>query len=250
LAILWQYTQGDIHYQVRSAGATMRLYTNGAFHSQYNPNHLFTGGIWDLLAIPALYSDVINHPNNTPNLLILGVGGGTAIHLFNQLLDHPPITGIEYDRVHLDIARQHFKCNTKNTSLVHADAYHWIKTNTQKFNVLLDDLFVDGPNDPVRPETVNRAWMKQLSSALSNDAVLIQNHLAPATAKKVALDNWTRDHFKHALLFHHPMYANGILALYKTPVDIRQARFQIGSQIKERHPGALKRLKYRVETIY
>lgn len=250
MATIWQHTQGKTHYQVRSAGATIRLYTNGAFHSQYNPNYFFTGAIWDLLAIPALYSNVIRNPDNHPKLLILGVGGGAAIHLFNQLLDHPPITGIEYDSVHLDIARKYFKCNTKNTKLVHADAYHWIKTNKQKFNVLLDDLFVDGPDDPVRPEAVNRDWMKQLSSALSQDGVLIQNHLAPATAKKVALDSWTRDHFKHALLFHHPMYANGILALYKTPVDTRQARTLVTRQISERHPGALKRLTYRVETIY
>ena len=245
MAILWRHDEGNTCYEVRSAGATIRLYTNGAFHSQYNPRHLFTGGIWDLLVVPAFY-----HPLKRPKILILGVGGGAAIHLFNQLFEQPTITGIEYDELHLKIAREFFGCDAKTAELIHADAYHWIEKHSQKYTVLLDDLFVDGPDDPVRPKAVTRQRIEQLSCRLTADGVLIQNHLSAATARTVARDPTTRKIFSHALIFHHPRYTNGILAMYQQPVDIRRARVALKNFIDQKHPGALKRLSYRVETLY
>ena len=280
MAIIWQFTEGQTNYQVRSAGATLRLYTNGAFHSQYNPNHLFTGGIWDLLAVPAFYSGTFCssafytspsasktvYPGNRQetdaaqtaptlsgsgqNLLVLGVGGGAVIHLFNELFDYPATTGIEYDRNHLRVANRFFKCGTPNTRLIHADAYQWIKESVTQFSVVIDDLFVDGPDDPVRPRAVNRQWMKKLDLQLKHDGLLIQNHLSPVTARSVANDSWVQDHFQSALLFHHPNYANGILALYKDSVDIRSGRKQLQKRLSDHPASSLKRLKFRVETVF
>ncbi len=195
--------------------------------------------------MPAFY-----HPLKRPEILILGVGGGAAIHLFNQLLEQPTITGIEYDELHLKIAREFFGCDAKTAELIHADAYHWIEKHSQKYTVLLDDLFVDGPDDPVRPKAVTRQWIEQLSCRLTADGVLIQNHLSAATARTVARDPTTRKIFSHALIFHHPRYTNGILAMYQQPVDIRRARVALKNFIDQKHPGALKRLSYRVETLY
>jgi len=195
--------------------------------------------------VPAFY-----HPLKRPKILILGVGGGAAIHLFNQLFEQPTITGIEYDELHLKIAREFFGCDAKTAELIHADAYHWIEKHSQKYTVLLDDLFVDGPDDPVRPKAVTRQWIEQLSCRLTADGVLIQNHLSAATARTVARDPTTRKIFSHALIFHHPRYTNGILAMYQQPVDIRRARVALKNFIDQKHPGALKRLSYRVETLY
>lgn len=195
--------------------------------------------------MPAFY-----HPLKRPKILILGVGGGAAIHLFNQLFEQPTITGIEYDELHLKIAREFFGCDAKTAELIHADAYHWIEKHSQKYTVLLDDLFVDGPDDPVRPKAVTRQWIEQLSCRLTADGVLIQNHLSAATARTVARDPTTRKIFSHALIFHHPRYTNGILAMYQQPVDIRRARVALKNFIDQKHPGALKRLSYRVETLY
>ena len=198
-----------------------------------------------MLAVPALFL-----PLKRSEILILGVGGGAAIHLFNQLLEQPTITGIEYDEIHLKVAREFFGCDAKTAELIHADAYQWIEKSRHKYTVLLDDLFVDGPDDPVRPKAITRQWMEQLSCRLTADGVLIQNHLSAATARTVARDPTTRKIFRHALLFHHPRYTNGILAMYQRPVDIRHAREALKKTIDEKHPGALKRLSYRVETLY
>lgn len=55
MAIIWSRCLGGVHYEVRSAGNSLRLYTDGVFHSQYNPYRLITGHVWDLLMLPALF---------------------------------------------------------------------------------------------------------------------------------------------------------------------------------------------------
>ena len=67
MAIAYQKIVGDVRYEVRTAGGSRRLYTNGAFHSQYNPKHIFTGAAWDLLSLPSLC--LAQAPKN---ILVLG----------------------------------------------------------------------------------------------------------------------------------------------------------------------------------
>ena len=45
MAILWQKIIKNTQYEVRSAGQTRRLYTDGVFHSQFNPQRAITGGV-------------------------------------------------------------------------------------------------------------------------------------------------------------------------------------------------------------
>ena len=75
MALLWSEQDGDSRYEVRSAGNTRRLYTNGVFHSQYNPNNPVTGSVWDLLLLPAFFLP----PGRPRRVLVLGVGGGENI---------------------------------------------------------------------------------------------------------------------------------------------------------------------------
>lgn len=55
MAIVWSRQLSGVHYEVRSAGNSLRLYTDGVFHSQYNPCRLITGHVWDLLMLPAFF---------------------------------------------------------------------------------------------------------------------------------------------------------------------------------------------------
>ena len=70
MAIVWSRSAGGNQYEVRSAGQSIRLYKNGVFHSQWNPNRPLAGGVWDLLFIPALFAD-----RQISRVLVLGVGG-------------------------------------------------------------------------------------------------------------------------------------------------------------------------------
>lgn len=68
MSLIWSKNVSGVQYEVRSAGSSKRLYTNGVFHSQYNPVQKITGHVWDLLMIPAFF-----YPQNTiKKVLVLG----------------------------------------------------------------------------------------------------------------------------------------------------------------------------------
>jgi len=76
MAVIWQKKIAGTHYEVRSAGQTRRLYTNGLCHSEFNPQKLVTGSIWDLLVLPALFYK----PGHIKKVLMLGVGGARPFY--------------------------------------------------------------------------------------------------------------------------------------------------------------------------
>ena len=71
MAVLFEKVANGRVYQVRSAGNSRRLYTDGVFHSQYNPNHIITGSVWDLLFLPSQFYA----KGALKRVLVLGVGG-------------------------------------------------------------------------------------------------------------------------------------------------------------------------------
>ena len=89
MSIVWEQVQGGTRYQVRRAGGSLRLYTNGVLHSQYNAARPLTGSVWDLLTVPAF----LLAPGAVQRVLVLGIGGGAVIQQlrrFRMLLLHLP----------------------------------------------------------------------------------------------------------------------------------------------------------------
>lgn len=101
MAILWQKTIKDTRYEVRTAGQTRRLYTDGVFHSQFNPEHEVTGGVWDVLMLPAFFYP----PETIKRVLVLGVGGGAVIHQLQRYIKPEEIIGVELNPVHIMLAK-------------------------------------------------------------------------------------------------------------------------------------------------
>ena len=241
MAIIWQHDEAGIHYEVRSAGSSLRLYTNGAFHSQHSEKHLFTGAIWDLLSIPACFA-------TTRSALMLGVGGGAAIHQINQLVAPEIIVGIDFNPVHLKVAKEIFKVQGPNIELHLGDARKWVSQHHSQFDMVVDDLFVDATDDPQRPFDLDQDWLLALNRIVGNEGVLVQNHLsreaAIATAEKL------KQHFNSALLLTVPQYENVVLALIRNQVNRRALLKQFEHMLKTRFPEADKKLRYQVRQYY
>ncbi len=181
LAVIYSKRIGGTHYEVRTAGATRRLYTNGAFHTQFSTKHLFTGAVWDLLTLPVLCRE-----RPPRKVLILGVAGGTAIHQLQVLSDAPEMTGIELDKMHIQLARSHFSLSYPNLTLVHADAKQWLQQVDEEFDCIIDDIFLHGELDPERPVALDQNWFRLLKAHLKKDGLLIQNHIDLQSAKRAA----------------------------------------------------------------
>ena len=241
MALIWELYENDVHYEVRSAGSSLRLYTNGAFHSQHSEKHLFTGAIWDLLSIPACFT-------STRSVLMLGVGGGAAIHQINKLVHPEKIVGIEFNPVHLKVATDIFKVTSPNIQLKLGDARLWVAQHHSQFDMVVDDLFVDAEEDPERPFLSDHAWFNDLNRIVSENGVLVQNHLSREAALETA--DALRDKFSSALLLNVPQYENVVLALFRDQINRRSVVKNFESMLKKQHPGAHSKLRYQVRQYY
>lgn len=172
MAVLWQKYYAGQYFEVRSAGATRRLYTDGVFHSQYNPKRPVTGSVWDLLMIPAFFQP----PGAIRRVLVLGVGGGTVIRQLTEVLTPIQITGIELSKIHLYVAKRFFQVDQQVAKLVHADAVDWVKNYSgPAFDLIIDDLFGGTEGCAQRSVVADVVWFKHLLRNLTDTGLIVTN---------------------------------------------------------------------------
>ena len=96
MTTLWEHEADGTLYSVRQSGASIRLYSNKVFHTQWNPNKPIAGGVWDCLSLPVLYRAL----NSSSRILLLGVGGGAVIRQLQLLTDFSEMLAVEIDAQH------------------------------------------------------------------------------------------------------------------------------------------------------
>jgi len=176
MAIVWQTRKNGVNYEVRSAGRTRRLYTDGVFHSQYNDSRPVTGSVWDLLFLPVFF-----HPINTiKRVLVLGVGGGAVINQINHFLSPEKIVGVELNATHLYIAKRFFSVHADNLELIHGNAVTWLEQyRGEKFDLIIDDLFGEEDGEPCRAVEADEYWCQLLSRHIHANGTLVMNFDTP-----------------------------------------------------------------------
>ena len=217
MAILWEHEREGTQYSVRSHGESLRLYSNGVFHSQWNPNRPFAGGIWDCLSLPVLYRPV----ENLGEVLLLGVGGGAVIRQLVHLLPQTGVTGIEIDSVHVDIACRLFDVPAE--CIEHADAVSWLRSRPrdQRYDVVIDDLFGHEAGEPVRAAVLDDAWVAELGEALHDDGLLIINAIDGRELQR-SVSVFTAAGFRYGRRWSLPAYDNAIGVLSREPLHSRE----------------------------
>jgi len=175
MALIWSKQVSGVRYEVRSAGSSKRLYTDGVFHSQYNPKQVITGHVWDLLMIPAFF-----YPENTiKRVLVLGVGGGAVLHMLRYFISPEEILGIELNPVHISVARRFFNLKHKSIEIIEADAITWLeKYRGDKFDMIIDDLFAEEDGEPVSVVNANGKWFSCMLKHLHKNGVIVRNFVS------------------------------------------------------------------------
>lgn len=172
MALLWSRNIGGVLYEVRTAGRTRRLYTDGIFHSQFNPGRPVGGSVWDLLMLPAFFLP----PGAVRRVLVLGVGGGAVIRLLQHFVQPERIVGIELNPVHLSVARRFFGIGGKRVELHEADAAGWMRRyRGEPFDLIIDDLFGGSGGEPVRAVEARPEWFRTLLRPLAPHGALVMN---------------------------------------------------------------------------
>lgn len=206
MTVLWESVVSGTTYSVRKAGHSVRLYSNGVFHSQWNPTRPFAGAVWDCLSLPSLYLP----PNVCQRILLLGLGGGAGVRQLELLVNFNSLTAVEIDAVHIDIAQQWFGVTSENIELIHADAIQWLSNyKGVPFDLIIDDLFGHDANEPIRAQPLNAEWVKHLTSALTPHGAIIANSIGRAQISSAAREFYAQG-FVQAYRWSLPEYENAI----------------------------------------
>ena len=217
MAVLWNKKTADTTYEVRQAGKSIRLYTNGVFHSQYHPERAWSGGVWDLLLLPAFF-----YPKQRiRRVLVLGVGGGSVIRQLNKYFEPDEIIGVELNKIHLQVAKRFFAVSNKVATLHHADAIEWVKNyQGEKFDLVIEDLFGEEKGEPVRAIQADVSWFKQLNKLIKPNGMLVMNFISPVEIRECAYlqDEGVNNMFKIAHKFSLMSYENVVGAFLKKEV--------------------------------
>lgn len=222
MAVIWQKTEGDNRYEVRQAGNSLRLYTNGVFHSQYNQKQPVTGNVWDLLMLPAFF-----RPQQIRRVLVLGVGGGAVIRQLNHFLAPDLIVGVELNPVHLEVARDHFGVAAENVELHEADAIWWLRQyRGERFDLIIEDLYSDNNGEPERVIAADGPWMRRLLKHLTPGGALVINF---GSTKELKASAWFDDlplqgKFPSAFKLTTPLYENAIGAFLRCKAESSELR--------------------------
>jgi spermidine synthase len=214
MTVLWEKTHKNTHYSVRSAGATVRLYSNGVFHSQWNPRRPFAGGIWDCLSLPALYQE----PFDVQRILLLGVGGGAVIRQLQWLVPFQSVTAVEIDPIHLRIARRWFDVHHPGVEWIQADAIEWLANyDGPAFDLVIDDLFGHADGEPVRAQVLTPDWMRLLRRVAPTGMVVV--NCVSGGELKAALPAMRQAGYQHGYRWTLPTYDNAIAVLLHEAVS-------------------------------
>jgi len=120
------------------------------------------------------------------NVLILGFGLGSALVLLKQIYKlNFNCIAIELDDVVIDLAKKYLDPETiKQTTIINADAYEWVKQNKNTgstFDLIIIDLFIDRITEN---KFFEPSFIKNNETLLSKNGLLLFNTLSSNKNRK------------------------------------------------------------------
>lgn len=245
MAILWTGSIRGRRVEVRAAGATRRLVVDGVLHTAWNPRVGLTGAVWDPLGLAALLAP------RRRSALLLGVGGGAAIHLLRRHAGVGRIVGVEREPALVDVARRWFDLDGPDLEPVCDDAARWVRAHRRdRFDVVIDDLFHEAEGEPVRA-VGGPAWWRLVASLVAPGGVLVVNfaELGALRASGLLAERRLLGRFRSFFRFSCPGYTNAIVAFARDVVSRREFLSRLRAAPTLHSPAARRALRFGVQTF-
>lgn len=223
--------------EVRESVRGRELCVDGTFASLWRPGRATTGSVWDALAAPLLS---LPH-GRCGSVLLLGLGGGSAARLARALLPDARIVGVERDPQVIKAAREHFELDALGLEVVLADARSYLVRGKEKFDAVLEDVFVGSGRKVCKPDWLPEPGLALAARRLRPGGVLATNSLDEAPRAVRAL----RAHLGSPIRISVAGYDNCILAAGPPGLCARRLRASVAA-----HPilaSTLPRLSFRRE---
>lgn len=112
------------------------------------------------------------------NVLILGLGGGTAVQLINKYFPQAKITGVEIDPIMIKLGKKYFALDKiTNLKIINTNALDFAKNyalHPTPYTLILVDLYL-GNQFPVKAES--KPFLMGLKKLVVQDGVIVINRL-------------------------------------------------------------------------
>ncbi|TSC89009.1 MAG: hypothetical protein G01um10145_718 [Microgenomates group bacterium Gr01-1014_5] len=130
---------------------------------------------------------ISNLQSPVSNVLILGLGGGSAAELVQKYWPEAKITGVDIDPLMVEMGKKHLQLASVNINVVIADAWEWVETAKGKKGVKYDLVLVDLFNGSKIPEKFYREkFIRSIQKILAPGGVATFNHLYSFIEKETA----------------------------------------------------------------
>jgi spermidine synthase len=182
-------------------GTSLRI--DGTHASLFRPGRTSTGSVWDALAAPLLWLP----RGRRRNVLVLGLGGGSAARLVRAIAPRARIVGVEWNAEVIRAARRWFDVDALGLEIVHADAQRYLARCRKRFDVVIDDVFVGGARTVRKPQWLLDTGLAVAARRLRPGGLLVANSIDEFAAVARAL----RALFPALLQMQHAEYDNRIL---------------------------------------
>ena len=249
MAVIWKGHSESGKLEVRSAGATRRLYCDGVLHTQYNPKHILTGDVWDPMGL----APAVAAPGNIQRALILGLGGGAVVHQLRQFFNVPQIQAIELDTKRIQLGRKFFGLKLPGIKLISGDAIEWVEQyDGPAFDLVIDDLFGQTDGEPVRAAPLTPRWLKKLNSMTSPNGILVTNCVdwAELLNSPFVQSQVYRKRFASALHCMHETSWNHIAIFSRQQIDVQSFEKRIQDLPQLRTAAMRRRLRFTTRQLW
>lgn len=143
----------------------------GAIHAWWHEKKYLTGLAWDNLAAAALL-----RPAGPPrSILMLGLAGGTAMRVLRRLLPDCRLVAVDIDSEIVALAELNMNLDELGIEIHFADAYAWIAKCKERFDVVIDDVYLAGRDDVFRPGKSDSSQISALKRLLNPGGLLLAN---------------------------------------------------------------------------
>jgi spermidine synthase len=173
--------QDRVRVVVRGGRRTLRI--DGSFASTWQPGHETTGCVWDALAAGLLALS----PERRRDVVLLGLGGGSAARAARALAPRARIVAVEIDPEVVRAARRWFDVGALGLEIVTADAAAWLRRARGRFDAVLEDVFTGDARRLAKPAGFPLPALDDVRRLLRPGGVAVSNTLDESAAVRDAL---------------------------------------------------------------
>ncbi len=176
-----QAKRSRVRVVVQGGKRTLRI--DGSFASTWEPGRETTGSVWDgiaagLLALP---------PARRCNVLLLGLGGGSAARVVRALAPQARIIGVEIDPAVVRAARRWFDLDALGVEVVIDDAARFLRRTRARFDAVFEDVFMGDARRLRKPPGFPLPALDHVRRVLRPGGVAVCNTLDESAEVRAAL---------------------------------------------------------------